>query len=662
MRAKLKKYTFPAVSLLLVLMFYQNCSDVRLSKSLVQEKPPVVVNSSFSTSLPVPEPELARTRFIILVDQSFSMAWGKCPSDLDGANPKPSSDIFSCSRADGVDPDGNRFVIIEKWIQQLLDASTESSDIKLLIVPISGGLAAKRPNSARVHPDGSTDADHMEFLDLDEASDWLQILKQEHFTTRTNQASNLMGTTVFEPSLQYARAKIIEELTELKDINQVSGTNIELVLMSDGAFKPNQTLLDSLKINAGCPDCSRQPNHISCTCFSSNCWTGSTPPGQYCSNLQTDFFTHFGNPSSNDPVNIQAALDSLLNLQNQSEYSGIKFKMRAAKINWDEVPVEDKNTENDIERNIFDQSITSLEQNISIKNFNSEEPPFSLIASQNGSRSFTIKNIYMVQRNAFVNKKNQLVADSDGDGIGDLEEVSLGTEPLKPRSNAICLDSIQQRFGCQSLGCEANVDKDRDGLNECEEITIGTSDEKIDSDNDNIPDYFEVIRGLNPALDDRENYRLGSSFSDHDKFRRGVHPAVRMEDVSEFNTVDLKIQFQGFMTNSTEGNVNAVGSYVIDIVNLPLVTNRPVANSSIVAMKDSIIGDLIPNPKRLDSIAQSANQNEIFFLLQISSMETPGQYSWHILRDYISIETRDVSGLNQRFDLRNFIQIKGEVL
>ena len=68
-------------------------------------------------------------------------------------------------------------------------------------------------------------------------------------------------------------------------------------------------------------------------------------------------------------------------------------------------------------------------------------------------------------------------ADTDGDGVPDGQEVKMGTNPLDP-------------------------DTDHDGLTDGQELALGTNPLNPDTDGDGIPDGIEVRLGLNPLVPD----------------------------------------------------------------------------------------------------------------------------------------------------------------
>ncbi|MBN2498228.1 MAG: VWA domain-containing protein [Deltaproteobacteria bacterium] len=84
--------------------------------------------------------------------------------------------------------------------------------------------------------------------------------------------------------------------------------------------------------------------------------------------------------------------------------------------------------------------------------------------------------------------------DTDGDGFGDLIEYDLrlsGFDPLDP-DDADC-DLYLDR-----------LDRDGDGLKDCEERFLGTNPELFDTDADGLPDFVELRSGTNPAWPDAE--------------------------------------------------------------------------------------------------------------------------------------------------------------
>ncbi len=81
------------------------------------------------------------------------------------------------------------------------------------------------------------------------------------------------------------------------------------------------------------------------------------------------------------------------------------------------------------------------------------------------------------------------LADSDGDGLGDLLEMQFATVNLNP----LRMDLPQACYGLEF----PYKDRDGDGLNDCEEKLIGTDPSLFDSDRDGYPDLVEFKAGTN---------------------------------------------------------------------------------------------------------------------------------------------------------------------
>ena len=92
------------------------------------------------------------------------------------------------------------------------------------------------------------------------------------------------------------------------------------------------------------------------------------------------------------------------------------------------------------------------------------------------------------------------LTDADLDGLLDLDELALGTDPFDADSDDDgLLDGFEVASGFNPLaGGEQGQDPDVDGLTNLQEQTAGTNPHSADSDGDGLRDGFEVANGFNP--------------------------------------------------------------------------------------------------------------------------------------------------------------------
>jgi hypothetical protein len=174
-----------------------------------------------------------------------------------------------------------------------------------------------------------------------------------------------------------------------------------------------------------------------------------------------------------------------------------------------------------------------------------------------GSR-LVLRDIVVMNGNALL-RGPAPVADSDGDGLTDDEEATLGTDPLNPDTDGDGVgDGIEARLAasgsefdplvpgtfkaCANI-TDLTVDHDLDGLNDCEEAVLRTDPYLVDSDRDGIPDLVEVRLGSNPLVDDRLIDSDQDGINNGDEVKEGLDPwtndsARDLDYAYQYRTVD----------------------------------------------------------------------------------------------------------------------------
>lgn len=136
-------------------------------------------------------------------------------------------------------------------------------------------------------------------------------------------------------------------------------------------------------------------------------------------------------------------------------------------------------------------------------------------------------------------------ADSDSDRLTDAEEVQLRTNPLKKDTDGdgfsdgveVYFASRGARFtpnqlatpdgGNLDVGCPPalrGADTDCDGLLDCDEQLIGTNSERVDSDNDGVPDGVEWMMRTEGSSPDLEQDPDLDGLSSRDEVRLHTNP------------------------------------------------------------------------------------------------------------------------------------------
>jgi hypothetical protein len=118
--------------------------------------------------------------------------------------------------------------------------------------------------------------------------------------------------------------------------------------------------------------------------------------------------------------------------------------------------------------------------------------------------------------------------DEDGDDATDYQEYVAGTDPTSPDTDDDGLrDGWEIQYGLNPLSASTDNDPDNDGLTNIEEYDIGgagTNPKDWDTDNDQMPDGWEVDNNLDPLVYNRNVDADGEGLTDYQEYDLGSDP------------------------------------------------------------------------------------------------------------------------------------------
>jgi hypothetical protein len=198
-------------------------------------------------------------------------------------------------------------------------------------------------------------------------------------------------------------------------------------------------------------------------------------------------------------------------------------------------------------------------------------------------RSLKLKRFIAMNANVRVRNGEQLV-DSDGDGLPDQDESSLGTDPTLVDSDSDGIgDGVEVRMGLKPQpgnvdtirGCNATLDTDGDRLNDCEERVLGTDGCITDTDGDSAPDLVEFLGGTNPLIAEDLN----------DDDRDGLPNIGEIEAHTDPTSADIEFQQDrgyGYAIREVDPTPDGRACYAVNAYNLSVMETlqRPSPNDS----------------------------------------------------------------------------------
>lgn len=157
-------------------------------------------------------------------------------------------------------------------------------------------------------------------------------------------------------------------------------------------------------------------------------------------------------------------------------------------------------------------------------------------------RRYITKKFFVYNQNAVLDlDERTAVADSDGDGVSDIKEQSLGTDPLNSDTDGDgCSDGFEVNVGENPLqapcacGSSDRKDTDNDGVSDCEETSQGWKPNRFDTDGDLIPDALELRFHTNAKdPDDAKNDIDFDGVASDKEIDVGTNPAKNDRDLHE---------------------------------------------------------------------------------------------------------------------------------
>ncbi|NMO19964.1 calcium-binding protein [Pyxidicoccus fallax] len=220
------------------------------------------------------------------------------------------------------------------------------------------------------------------------------------------------------------------------------------------------------------------------------------------------------------------------------------------------------------------------------------------------TNSLKLKRFIAFNRNVVV-RAGQSLADSDGDGLPDVDEDALGTDALQLDTDQDGLmDGLEVRMGLDPLqpdvinGCNVSLDEDGDRLNTCEERVLGTDPCIGDTDGDAVPDLVELLSMTNPLVPE--------DLLDSD--RDGLSNVAEIEAHGDPLSADLDFHRErgyGYDLVESEPTVDGRTCYAARAENITVVPTR-------ARPHPFIPGEVIP-----------AGTNEIYLYLQAGRDNDP---------------------------------------
>lgn len=230
------------------------------------------------------------------------------------------------------------------------------------------------------------------------------------------------------------------------------------------------------------------------------------------------------------------------------------------------------------------QRMASLGEGRFLEFSGDEDLDFTNFSGLTRSIHFEYRDLWVLNRNA-VWEQFSLKRDSDGDGLSDQMETSLGSDPNLADSDGngvtdaverrvfgsscgaeLCAETALRRAFPQCTGTTPYPDTDYDLLNDCEERLLGSHPSLFDSNGQGLPDILAFRNGmsltnsgalyLDPDFDRQTSYM---------EIKRGLPPLIPNSQLSLAPLIDVGVSLSSVGQNSSD--------YQIDFRQLPYLNS-----------------------------------------------------------------------------------------
>ena len=509
--------------------------------------------------------------------------------------------------------------------------------VKVLIVPYTSGMAKEKLFSQINFESVFRDVRDVAIDDL------LLDLKRIHEETRLGAIDKdnfhrwkdrIMGASSPSEILDLLHGVLYEDMDQLASLGLLRKANYDIFFMSDGMLTPIKEQID-LAVGS----------HYKCA----QCVSAGTVCPSLCQEIRENLEQSLGLASVNSNTLLSLKMGKIHSLQNF--FRSGRIVSHFVQVNQQHAEKVYPQSENLFE--ILSREFTKYKYSYKNWKLNGEELPFNLVSEFLDEQRFALAGLIILNPHIRISSNGFLKYDSDGDGLFDQDEKEAGLDPLNPRSNGVCLDSMavhpayEERclaFSQMSY-CDIHLDGDMDSLNECEEELLGTNPFDFDTDNDLIPDYFEWTYGFNPIFNEKDSDTNGDGVSNLDAFLSGIGPGHSFDNIDNNLLVRFQIN-EGLKRNSEEDSSKDqwLSTVRVEIENIPfgegVISGEMVPKESCFLYNTRTPGDMrsdcelnpIETDKLLFQTNLEAKSNKGIALLRLRDKLNEGNIVWRIMK------------------------------